>query len=105
MIVDYVINHSATSHPLFQAAAADRDSPYRRWYLWQDPAPTGWKIFDKDPWNRTPTGYYFSQFSAGMLMMRNSRKKAPSTLFDSAKAAEAVSDSREASHSPSRPTE
>ena len=66
VIVDYVINHSARSHPLFQAAADDRDSPYRGWYLWQDQGPKGWKIFDKDPWNRTPTGYYFSQFSAGM---------------------------------------
>src|SRR6478736_1826995 len=66
VIVDYVINHSARSHPLFQAAADDRDSPYRGWYLWQDQGPKGWKIFDKDPWNRMPTGYYFSQFSAGM---------------------------------------
>src|SRR4249919_953078 len=39
-----------------------------------------------------------------MLMMRNSRKKAPSTLLDSAKAAEAVSDSREASHRPNSAT-
>jgi alpha-amylase len=66
VIVDYVINHSASSHPLFRAAAADRDSPYRHWYLWRDQAPRGWKIFDKDPWNRTDSGYYFSQFSSYM---------------------------------------
>jgi glycosidase len=66
VVFDYVINHSAASHPLFQAAAADRASPYREWYVWQDKAPTGWKIFDKDPWNPAPTGYYFSQFSKGM---------------------------------------
>jgi glycosidase len=66
IVVDYVINHSASSHPLFLAAAADRASPYRDWYLWRDAAPTGWKIFDKDPWNSTATGAYFSQFSVGM---------------------------------------
>ena len=66
VIVDYVINHSATSHPMFQAAAADRASPYREWYLWREEKPQGWKIFDKDPWNATDTGWYFSQFSAHM---------------------------------------
>ena len=66
VVVDYVLNHSGRSHPLFLAAQADRRSPYRDWYLWRDEAPKGWKIFDKDPWNATPTGWYFSQFSAGM---------------------------------------
>jgi glycosidase len=66
VIVDYVINHSASSHPLFRAAAADRNSPYRDWYLWQETAPQGWEIFKKDPWNATPKGYYFSQFSSYM---------------------------------------
>src|SRR4249919_510792 len=66
IVMDYVVNHSASSHPLFRAAAADRASPWRAWYLWRDQAPTGWKIFDKDPWNATPTGAYFSQFSSYM---------------------------------------
>jgi glycosidase len=66
VIVDYVINHAASSHPLFEAAAADRDSPYRSWFIWRDEAPTGWSIFDKDPWNRTATGAYFSAFSKTM---------------------------------------
>src|SRR3990167_6342255 len=39
-----------------------------------------------------------------MLITRNSRKNAPSTWLDKANAADAVSDSREASHRPSRPT-
>jgi glycosidase len=66
VVFDYVLNHSASSHPLFQVAAADRRSRYRNWYVWQDAAPAGWKIFDKDPWNPTPNGHYFSQFSKGM---------------------------------------
>jgi len=66
IVVDYVVNHSASSHPLFLAAAADRGSPYRGWYLWREQAPVGWSIFDKDPWRRAPTGYFFTQFSETM---------------------------------------
>jgi glycosidase len=66
VIVDYVLNHSASSHPLFVEGAADPASPHRAWYVWQAEAPKGWRIFDKDPWNRTGNGAYFSQFSKGM---------------------------------------
>ncbi|MEO8160509.1 MAG: alpha-amylase family glycosyl hydrolase, partial [Arenimonas sp.] len=66
VIVDYVINHSAASHPLFLAGASDHDSPYRRWYVWRDHAPAGWSIFGRDPWVSTANGAYFSQFSPSM---------------------------------------
>lgn len=66
VIIDYVINHSASSHPLFQAGAMDHASPYRKWYVWRKPAPAGWSIFDKDPWVPTATGAYLAQFSPSM---------------------------------------
>jgi glycosidase len=66
VIIDYVVNHSAAEHPYFQQALKDRDSPYRKWYVWRDAAPTGWKVWDKDPWNTTPTGAYLSVFSKTM---------------------------------------
>jgi glycosidase len=66
VIMDYVVNHSAAEHPYFQQALKDRNSPYRSWYVWRDVAPTGWKVWDKDPWNRTPTGAYLSVFSPTM---------------------------------------
>lgn len=66
VILDYVINHSAAEFPPFVDAARAADSPYRDWYLWQDVAPTGWKIFNNYPWYRTPTGFYFSKFSKSM---------------------------------------
>jgi glycosidase len=65
VIVDYVLNHSAAEHPAF-VASRDPSSPYRSWYVWRDVAPPGWEIFGKDPWNRTPTGAYLSQFSPTM---------------------------------------
>lgn len=65
VIMDYVINHSAASHPLF-VASQDPASPYRNWYVWQDPVPTGWDIWGKDPWNQTPAGNYFATFGPHM---------------------------------------
>ncbi len=66
VIVDYVVNHSAAQNPLFLNSATSKDNSYRSWFVWQDSAPTGWSIFGKNPWNGTPTGAYFSQFSPNM---------------------------------------
>ena len=65
VIMDYVINHSSASHPLF-VEAATRTSPYRDWYLWKDPAPAGWDIWGKNPWYPSPYGTFYSTFGAHM---------------------------------------
>ena len=39
VIIDLVVNHTSDEHPWFQAARADRDSPYRDWYVWSDDEP------------------------------------------------------------------
>ncbi len=36
MIADLVLNHTSDQHPWFQAARADRQSPYRDYYVWSD---------------------------------------------------------------------
>jgi trehalose synthase len=36
LIMDLVVNHSSDQHPWFQAARADRNSPYRDYYVWSD---------------------------------------------------------------------
>ncbi|MCC6191258.1 MAG: maltose alpha-D-glucosyltransferase [Anaerolineales bacterium] len=36
VIADLVLNHTSASHPWFQAARADRASPYRDYYVWND---------------------------------------------------------------------
>jgi trehalose synthase len=42
VIADLVVNHTSVDHPWFQAARADRDSPYRDFYVWADePPPDG----------------------------------------------------------------
>lgn len=41
LIVDWVPGHTSTEHPWFREAIASRESPYRDWYVWRDPAPGG----------------------------------------------------------------
>ncbi len=36
VITDLVLNHTSDQHPWFQAARADRQSPYRDFYVWSD---------------------------------------------------------------------
>jgi alpha-amylase len=66
VIMDYVINHSASTHPLFQSAAASPTSPYRNWFLWENVAPKGWDIYGKNPWHSAKTGAYFAAFDTSM---------------------------------------
>ena len=39
VIADLVVNHTSVDHPWFQAARADRNSPYRDFYVWVDQPP------------------------------------------------------------------
>jgi trehalose synthase len=39
VIADLVVNHTSVDHPWFQAARADRGSPYRDFYCWADEPP------------------------------------------------------------------
>jgi maltose alpha-D-glucosyltransferase/alpha-amylase len=36
IIMDLVLNHTSDEHPWFQASRADRGSPYRDYYVWND---------------------------------------------------------------------
>lgn len=52
VVMDYVLNHAAREHPLFQAAVADPKSPWRDWFVWSD-APLS-TLKDWDIWGHTP---------------------------------------------------
>ncbi|UXH76346.1 alpha-amylase family glycosyl hydrolase [Roseateles amylovorans] len=53
VVMDYILNHGAREHPLFQAALADAQSPWRDWFIWTDqPLETlqDWDIWGHTPW-------------------------------------------------------
>jgi maltose alpha-D-glucosyltransferase/alpha-amylase len=39
VIADLVVNHTSDQHPWFRAARADRESPFRDFYVWSDEKP------------------------------------------------------------------
>jgi alpha-amylase len=55
VIMDYVINHAASEHPMFVQARRGPQAPWRDWFVWRDTAPTGWDIWGKNPWYHTPS--------------------------------------------------
>lgn len=66
VILDYVMNHSASTHPLFVNSLDTKSNAYRSWYVWNDVAPSGWNIFGGNPWYNTKNGAYFAAFYSGM---------------------------------------
>lgn len=53
VVMDYVLNHSAAAHPLFQSALADPASPWRDWFVWTQAPYTelkAWDIWGQTPW-------------------------------------------------------
>ena len=50
VVMDYVINHSAAAHPMFQEALKGADNPFRPWFVWAEQMPQGWDIWGKNPW-------------------------------------------------------
>ena len=66
VIVDYVMNHSAATNPLFVNAAASSANAYRDWYVWQPTDPAGWSVYGADPWHQAISGWYYGEFWSQM---------------------------------------
>lgn len=66
IVIDYVMNHSASTNPLFQDASTIATNDKRDWYVWQDSRPQGWNTFAGDPWRNNGNGWYYGVFSALM---------------------------------------
>ncbi len=70
VLIDFVPNHTSDQHPWFTRARAGRDSHYRDWYLWADPAPDGgppnnWRsVFGGPAWTLDETSgqYYYHAY-------------------------------------------
>jgi maltose alpha-D-glucosyltransferase/alpha-amylase len=70
VIMDLVLNHTSDQHPWFQAARADRSSPYRDYYVWSDTNQkySGARIIFLDTeksnwtWDETAGQYFWHRF-------------------------------------------
>ena len=67
ILVDLVLNHMSSEHPIFKEALLDQRSPYRDWFLWSPTQrrTTGWQAAT---WHRASEReeYYYGLFWRGM---------------------------------------
>ncbi len=70
IIMDIVVNHTSTHHHWFQSALGDKNSPYRDYYIWQDPiddeVPNNWQSkFGGSAWelDRETNQYFLHLFA------------------------------------------
>ncbi len=70
IIMDIVVNHTSTQHMWFQSALADKNSPYRDYYIWKSPvdgkAPNNWQSkFGGSAWeyDEKSNQYYLHLFA------------------------------------------
>jgi alpha-glucosidase len=69
IILDLVMNHTSHLHPWFLESRSSRNSPYRNYYLWEDPKngkqPNNWlSVFGGEgwTWDENTKQYYFHSF-------------------------------------------
>jgi len=63
VILDFVVNHSAATNPIFLDASSSKSSPYRDWYVFADQDPK-WPGFQWGPWRKVKggDGYFYGVF-------------------------------------------
>ena len=67
VIMDLVLNHTATDHPWFQSSI-DPNSEYHDWYVWSETDPKTPGPWYQDVWHRNAGNdlYYYGVFWGGM---------------------------------------
>jgi trehalose-6-phosphate hydrolase len=70
IVMDIVVNHTSTEHAWFKSALGDKNSPYRDYYIWQDPVdggvPNNWQSkFGGSAWelDQATDQYYLHLFA------------------------------------------
>jgi len=66
VILDYVMNHAASTNPVFLDATTKTANSKRDWFVWSATHPAGWNTFSGDPWRNDGNGWYYGVF--GQLM-------------------------------------
>ncbi len=65
VVIDYMMNHTARTHPWFQASAAN-DPIYRDFYRWAPSPQNASGPWGQTVWHSGARGYYYGLFWSGM---------------------------------------
>lgn len=65
VIIDFVINHTSSQHPWFQASAAG-DAQYRNFYIWSEKKPGFVGPWNQQVWHPLNGSYYYGVFTSEM---------------------------------------
>jgi maltose alpha-D-glucosyltransferase / alpha-amylase len=93
IIMDLVLNHTSDEHPWFRSARADRNSPYRDYYVWSD---TDQKyrdariiFLDTEPsnwtWDERTSQYYWHRFYASQPDLNYDNPKVQEEMLEVAR--------------------
>lgn len=93
LIMDLVLNHTSDRHPWFQSARADRNSPYRDYYVWSDSDQKykGARVIFIDTetsnwtWDATTEQYYWHRFYASQPDLNYDNPKVQEEMLDIAR--------------------
>jgi glycosidase len=68
VLVDMVLNHVSSEHPMFQSALLDTGSRYRSWFRWSPTKPDQKGPWGQEVWHKSPVRdeYYYGVFWEGM---------------------------------------
>ncbi|MBE0686718.1 MAG: alpha-amylase, partial [Anaerolineaceae bacterium] len=83
VIIDFVVNHTSIEHPWFEDARANKESPYRDWYIWAEE-----KLAYKGPWGQEvwhfnyDNSYYYGVFWSGMPDLNFRNEEVTDEVYD-----------------------
>ena len=93
IIMDLVLNHTSDQHPWFQAARADRNSPYRDYYVWSNTDQKYQKtrviFIDTEPsnwtWDEQAGQYFWHRFYSSQPDLNYDNPKVQEEMFNIAR--------------------
>ncbi|MFC7394508.1 alpha,alpha-phosphotrehalase [Scopulibacillus cellulosilyticus] len=89
VIMDIVVNHTSTDHEWFKSARSSKNSPFRDFYIWRDPAdgsePNNWQSkFGGPAWafNEKTGQYYLHLFDVSQADLNWENKAVREKVYD-----------------------
>lgn len=84
IIIDMVLNHTSTMHPWFLDSKANKNSPYRDYYIWKKEIPNNWEsFFSGSAWeyDEQTEEYYYHAFAKEQACLNWSNELVKEEMF------------------------